>query len=171
VATDLLSGRAVYIRQGSVAQAVRASISIPLVFPPVFAGGCMLTDGFVTNPVPTQFARQLGADVVIASSLSRQEDDPSRAALEFQASVDDGLERRVSAPNILETYLRCAEIMMAGRAEHDCVSADLTFRPRLPQMSWKEFQRGGVPMRAGEIAVEEALADLRELLPWLNVTL
>jgi NTE family protein len=171
VATDLLTGRSVHIRQGPVAQAVRASISIPLVFPPVFAGGCVLTDGFVTNPVPAQFARELGADIVLASSLSRREDDPSQAALEFVEAVDDQTSRRVSSPNILETYLRCAEIMMAGRSEHDCIAADLTFRPRLPQMSWKEFQSGGIPMRAGEIAVEEALADLRELLPWLNVAL
>ena len=171
VATDLQTGRAVYIRHGPLALAVRASISIPLIFPPVFVGDYALTDGFVTNPVPTQFARDLGADVVLASNLSRQDDDPNRAALEFEEPQPDDTTRRGSAPNILETYLRCAEIMMAGRGEHDCLSADLTFRPRLPAMSWREFQRGGVPMRAGEQAVEELVGELRDLLPWLNVTL
>jgi predicted acylesterase/phospholipase RssA len=53
VATDLTSGRPVFMFHGSVARAVRASISIPLVFPPVFVGDYTLVDGFVTNPVPT----------------------------------------------------------------------------------------------------------------------
>jgi NTE family protein len=169
VATDLLSGRTVYIRQGPVAQALRASVSIPLLFPPVFAGGYMLADGVITNPVPTRFARELGADIVLASSLASREVGWSQAALEFEESADDEAAGRVSAPNMLETYMRCAELMMAEQSEHDCASADLTFRPRLPQMSWKEFQRGGVPLRAGELAVEETLADLRQLLPWLQV--
>ena len=76
--------------------------------------------------------------------------------------------RRQSAPNILDTYLRCADIMMAGRGEHDCLAADLTFRPRLPQTSWRQFQKGGPPIEAGERAVEEQLDGLRELLPWLR---
>jgi hypothetical protein len=60
--------------------------------------------------------------------------------------------------------------MMSGRGEHDCLSADLTLRPRLGKMSWREFQKGGVPLMAGERAVEEEVSALRELLPWLRVT-
>jgi NTE family protein len=171
VATDLSSGRTVYLCRGSLAQAVHASISIPLIFPPVFVGDYMLVDGFVSNPVPTQLARLLGADVVLASNLSRTVEESDQSPLEFVEPEPGAERRRQNAPNILETYLRCSEIMMSGRGERDCLSADLTMRPRLPQMSWREFQKGGVPMRAGERAVEEELSSLRELLPWLRVAL
>lgn len=170
VATDLNSGRGVNMARGSVALAVRASISIPLIFPPVFEGDYCLVDGFVTNPVPTKLARELGADVILAVNLGRPPDDRSgQSAISYEERLPGSEVRRQSAPNILETYLRCAEIMMAGRGENDCLSADLTLRPRLPQISWREFQKGGAPMEAGERAVEECLAELRELLPWLTL--
>jgi NTE family protein len=171
VATDLNSGRSVFMCRGSVADAVRASISIPLIFPPLFIGDYALVDGFVMNPVPTQLTRALGTDVVLACNLSRPVEESEKAPLDYAEPLPGATPTKQNPPNILETYMRCAEIMMAGRGEHDCIAADLTFRPRLPQISWKEFQKGGVPMRAGERAVEEQLTELRELLPWLRVTL
>ena len=168
VATDLLSGRPVNIFQGSVAQAIRASISIPMVFPPVFAGDYVLVDGFLTNPVPTIFARQLGADVVIASNLSQPTADADLPPIELAEPITNAPGSKVTPPNIITTYMRCSDIVMSGRGDHDCLSADLTVRPRLPQLSWREFQKGGVPMLAGQQAVEEQSATLRELLPWLR---
>jgi NTE family protein len=168
VATDLVTGRPVNIFQGSVAQAIRASISIPMVFPPVFAGDYVLVDGFLTNPVPTIFARQLGADVVIASNLARPTAESDLAPIELGEPITNAPARKMSPPNIIETYMRCSDIVMSGRGEHDCLSADLTIRPRLSQLSWHEFQKGGAPMLAGEQAVDEQVATLRELLPWLR---
>ena len=72
VAADLDTGRTVYMRRGSVARAVRASISLPVVFPPVLIDGYTLIDGGVTNLVPTQLARLLGADVVLACDVSEE---------------------------------------------------------------------------------------------------
>jgi NTE family protein len=168
VATDLNSGRSVNICAGSVALAVRASISIPLIFPPVFDGSYCLVDGFVTNPIPTKLARDLGGDVILAVNLGRPPDDGGLSPIQYEERARGDEARRQSAPNILETYLRCADIMMTGRGENDCLSADLAFRPRLPQISWREFQKGGPAMEAGEAAVEESKDALRELLPWLK---
>jgi NTE family protein len=168
VATDLTSGRPVFICQGPVARAVRASISIPLVFPPVQVGDYTLVDGFVSNPIPTQLVRLLGADVVLASNLSALPGSPDQWPIEYRDAPPDPNQRRAGVPNIVQTYLRCADIMMTGRGEHDSLGADLVLRPRLPDMSWKDFQKGGAPMLAGEQAVEAELGRLRELLPWLR---
>jgi NTE family protein len=166
VAADLNTGRSVFIRRGSLAQAIRASASLPVVFPPVARGEYMLVDGAVTNPVPTQLARILGADVVLACELSGVEADLS--PLEYPEPAPPQAGRQPRLPNILQTYLRCIDIMRTGRGEHDLLSADITFRPQLPPLSWKEFQKGGAPVEAGERAVEDQLDSLRELFPWIR---
>jgi len=65
VATDLSSGLPHPITKGSLATAIRASLSIPGLFTPVWLDGRLLVDGGVSNPVPVDVARSLGADVVI----------------------------------------------------------------------------------------------------------
>ncbi|MDP5336835.1 MAG: patatin-like phospholipase family protein [Paracoccaceae bacterium] len=66
VATDMTSGREVWLQNGSVHHAVRGSVSIPGVLSPYWHDGKWLLDGGLTNPVPTSACRALGADVTIA---------------------------------------------------------------------------------------------------------
>ncbi len=66
VATDLTSGQEVWIRQGSLIEAIRASISMPGMFTPCFREGRLLVDGGLINPVPVSLCRSLGANTVIA---------------------------------------------------------------------------------------------------------
>lgn len=70
VATDLHSGAEVWLRHGSIAQAVRASIALPGLFTPVVREGRLLVDGGLVNPVPCSLARAMGADIVIAVDLN-----------------------------------------------------------------------------------------------------
>jgi len=71
VATDLHSGAEVWLREGSIADAVRASIALPGLFTPVAQeGGRLLVDGGIVNPVPTSLARAMGADIVIGVDLN-----------------------------------------------------------------------------------------------------
>lgn len=69
VATDAESGEEVVIREGSVIDAVRASISIPGIFTPVKIKNRFLMDGGVINPVPVSVAKQMGADFIIACNV------------------------------------------------------------------------------------------------------
>ncbi|HET9736178.1 MAG TPA: patatin-like phospholipase family protein, partial [Burkholderiales bacterium] len=69
VATELTTGREVWLREGSMFDAVRASIAIPGVFSPVMRSGQLLVDGGLVNPVPVSLCRALGADIVIAVDL------------------------------------------------------------------------------------------------------
>ena len=66
VATDLESGLPYPITKGPLARAIRASISVPGLLTPVWIDGHLLIDGGVSDPVPVNVARQLGAEVVVA---------------------------------------------------------------------------------------------------------
>jgi NTE family protein len=70
VATDLEAGREIWLREGAIEDAVRASISIPGIFNPVSRDGRWLADGALVNPVPVSLCRALGADIIIAVHVS-----------------------------------------------------------------------------------------------------
>jgi NTE family protein len=71
VATDLVTGEEVLLRQGDLIEALRASVSIPGIFTPVLLDGRLLVDGGLVDPVPVSVARALGADLVIAVDVGR----------------------------------------------------------------------------------------------------
>lgn len=72
VATDMKSGREVWITTGSMLDAARASCALPGLFSPVKRQGRWMLDGGLVNPVPVSAARAMGADVVIAVNLNAQ---------------------------------------------------------------------------------------------------
>ena len=69
VATDLVSGKAVVLSQGELASAMRASMSVPAAIEPVRLDDKLLVDGGLTNNLPIDVARAMGADVIIAVNL------------------------------------------------------------------------------------------------------
>jgi NTE family protein len=100
VATELGSGREVWLREGSLLDACRASIALPGMFAPSrFDGDRLLVDGGLVNPVPVSLARAMGGDIVIAVNLNGDligrhffvhpledagEDDDDRELAEFE---------------------------------------------------------------------------------------
>jgi len=87
VATDIRSMEEIVINEGSVAEAVRASISMPMVFTPVKWRGRFLVDGGAVNPMPVDVVRKMGADVVIAvntAGISQRRKRRSRATKEVR---------------------------------------------------------------------------------------
>jgi NTE family protein len=70
VATDMLRGDAVVLKDGSLAESLRASMSLPGVFTPVELNGKTLADGGLVNNIPTDVARQMGGEVVIAVDIT-----------------------------------------------------------------------------------------------------
>ncbi len=69
VTTDLVNGKEVIIKEGSLSLAIRASMSIPSVFEPVKYENTLLVDGGVLNNFPTDVAEELGADIIIGSDV------------------------------------------------------------------------------------------------------
>jgi NTE family protein len=70
IATDLESGREIWLREGPIEEAVRASIALPGIFSPARNGERWLVDGGLVNPVPVSACRALGAEIVIAVNLN-----------------------------------------------------------------------------------------------------
>ena len=69
VAVDLVTASQVVLRRGSLADAMRATMSLPLIFPPVVLDGHVLVDGGAMNNVPADVVKSMGADVVIAVNV------------------------------------------------------------------------------------------------------
>jgi len=72
VATDIKTGAKVILNQGSMIKAVRASVSIPGIFTPVKYQDYYLVDGGVVDPVPADVVQKMGADIIIAVSLTEK---------------------------------------------------------------------------------------------------
>jgi len=68
-AADIYSGKSYVISKGDVTTAVRTSISIPVVFETVIYGDILLVDGGLTDPVPIDITREMGADFIIAVNV------------------------------------------------------------------------------------------------------
>jgi NTE family protein len=66
VATELVTGEKVILSEGSVFDAIRASLAIPIIFPPWEVNGRLLIDGAASDPLPIDVAIQDGADIIIA---------------------------------------------------------------------------------------------------------
>jgi NTE family protein len=69
MATDLVQGKEVILSKGSLAYAMRASMSLPAIFKPMPYNGTVLVDGGVMNNFPTDIAKQMGADIIIGSDV------------------------------------------------------------------------------------------------------
>ena len=94
VATDLATGREIWLREGSLLDALRASIALPGLVTPAEIGGRWLVDGGLVNAVPVSLCRALGADSVIAVDLNttllrRRFKDASASALQPQNEAED----------------------------------------------------------------------------------
>lgn len=168
IATDLVSGRGIALREGSVAQAVRASISIPGMFPPFVTGPYVFVDGGVCEPVPTAALASLGADISIAVNISVTAEDMARWAAEEGGSQVKRPIRRGIVPNILDTYTSSISIAVSDRAMGSTQAADISIRPRFRVAGWREFQQGPEHFKRGYTAAADADAQLAERISWFR---
>ena len=77
VATDLVSAETVVLKSGSLSQALRATMAIPAVFAPVELNGRILADGGILNNIPTDVAKEMGADIILVVNIETQLGDRS----------------------------------------------------------------------------------------------
>jgi len=156
VATELGDGREVWLRNGPVVDAVRASIAMPGLFTPVWHEGRWLMDGGLVNPVPVSLCRAMGADTVIAVDLSWQLVSRHNHAARTEVDPPSVLDVLMDSLNIMQ--VRITQSRLAGEP------ADVVIRPRLPSMLAMEFHKGAEAMEEGRRATELVLPQLQELL-------
>ena len=99
VAVDLLSAKQVVMGRGSLADALRATMSLPLVFPPIEVDGQILVDGGAMNNVPADVVKAMGADRVVAINVGDLADPGSldRTMLGVAGSTIDAMMRATTA--------------------------------------------------------------------------
>jgi NTE family protein len=142
VATDLDSGQPVLFQRGDPGTAVRASSAVPAVFQPVKIGEREFVDGGLVAPVPVRFARQMGAELVIAVDIS--------APPEGNATGD-------AFRMLLQTFA----IMGRSINNFELRDADVVLRPKLNGASSADFSQRNRSIALGREAALAALADLK----------
>jgi NTE family protein len=145
VAADLYTGEEIVFREGEVALAVRASISVPGVFVPCRYDGKLLVDGAVVNPTPIDVARGMGADIVVAVDLVPTGDP---------AAVTNLFDIIIQTIDIVERQL-------FKHREHHC---DLLVKPEVGHISPSSFAAVDECVSLGVQAMEAGLPELRKLL-------
>jgi NTE family protein len=145
VATDLDSGQAILFERGDAGIAVRASSAVPAVFQPVRIGAREYVDGGLVAPVPVSFARQMGADVVIAVDIS---------------SPPDGAATGDAMHMLLQTFA----IMSRSINRFELRDADVVVRPRLVGVSSADFTARKRAIDAGRQAALALLPELKARL-------
>ncbi len=142
VATDLHSGQGVLFMRGDTATAVRASSAVPAVFQPVKIGTREYVDGGLVSPVPVRYARQMGAEVVIAVDISATpESNPALGTVDI----------------LLQTFA----IMSRSINTFELREADVAVRPALAGVSSADFASKRRSIEAGRAAMLAALPQLR----------
>jgi len=180
VATDLNTGHEVWLREGSVVDALRASYAIPGLFPPVENGARWLVDGALVNPVPVSVCRALGADLTIAVNLNADVFGPAPAgedALELEQRnvaeeggrlgfLRDYFRRRNGTPSTFSVLARSLHIVQdrISRARLAADPPDVMIAPRLGHIGYLEFNRAEECIAAGEDAARQALPRIREAI-------
>ncbi|HOJ52630.1 MAG TPA: patatin-like phospholipase family protein [Syntrophales bacterium] len=145
IATDLGTGEEVGFARGNTGMAVRASCSIPGVFQPVKIAGRTYVDGGVVSPVAVDFARKMGAEVVIAVDISSG----------ISGSLPKGT---------IETILQSIDIMQAKISESQLKRADIVIRPRVGYISSSDLSKKHEAILEGEKAALEAWPKIQQIL-------
>lgn len=110
VASDMMSTEEVVFRTGSLFEAIRASISIPLFFAPVQMGDRLLIDGGILNPLPLHIVERTAGDILVAADISGKDRMPIAMQMPDPINVEGRLEelsaRGISVPKSWEDQLR-----------------------------------------------------------------
>jgi NTE family protein len=146
VATDLISGQKIIINEGSVVEAIRASISIPGVFQPVKKDGMVLVDGAVTDRLPVETAKLNGADIIIA----------------VEVNYTHHKETKISS--MLDVLMTSLDIMQ--KVQFDLVEpqADILLKPKVGHFAPQDFNSVKQLIDLGRAETEPRIPEIKKML-------
>lgn len=145
VATDLDSGAAILFRRGDPGIAVNASSAVPAVFQPVRIGKHEYVDGGLVAPVPVRFAREMGAEMVIAVDITTPPDGNPTG-------------------DVFSLLLQTFAIMGRSINQYELQGADIVIRPVLRGIDSADFSARLRAIRAGREAAARMLPALQAKL-------
>jgi NTE family protein len=152
VATDLVKGETVTFQEGSLTRAVQASMAVPGVFKPIRFKNRILVDAGISNPVPDDLVKEMGADIVIAVNLDNFQDIQKKKYTRFS-----------------DVGLRTAEIMRHYLAVHCMQDVDFIVQPNLSKYaSWSDYftkkDMGREIVEIGERETEKIIPAIKKAL-------
>ncbi len=154
VATDFNSGREVIITDGDLQKAIRASISVPAFFQPLWYGKKLLADGGLSDPVPTEVVKYMGSDIVVAVTLD-------------SVSIEPDFEK---TPPLSGIPVRSINILRHNLAIQATKTADIIISPSVYQVGligWSHFfdtKKAQTIIKAGEDAANDVIPKLKDLI-------
>lgn len=153
IATDIETGEAVVLKEGYLADAIRASIAVPSVFTPVELDDRLLVDGGIARNLPISDAKEMGANVIIAVDVATPLLDRSQLN---------------SAINIIS---QTALFQTVANNLEEQQKADILIEPDLGNLAALNFTNTVVDtlIRLGEKAAQEALPQIKALFDSLNI--
>lgn len=151
VATDINSAETVTIDRGDLAMAIRASISIPLVYSPVQYKESVLVDGGVSSPVPVEVVKEMGADIIVVVNL----DGVYFSGRDKKASV---------STKTLDILKDSYYALRYNLAKKEVREADIVIEPEMSYLPDFDFVGGKKAVLAGEAATEKIVGKLKKLL-------
>lgn len=149
MATDINTGEAVMVAEGSVLDAVLASSTLPVLMNTVKWNGRYLVDGAMVNPIPVNAVKEMGADFVIAVNVS-----------------SDGLTKTETdkAPGLFKIAINTLHISTSQSLRSSLNGADVAIQPHLANLGHFEFQRIDECIEIGIKTTEDMMPKIKEKL-------
>jgi NTE family protein len=144
VATDLTTGKEHIFKDGSLAQAMRSTMSIPGVFAPVEHGTQVFTDGAAVNNLPVDVARKMGADIVIAVYL------------------DTGAFNKSSLNSLVGVAGRNVDILVAANEQKNMADANVLLKADVSKYTSGDFEKSAEIIPKGVEVAEQHAAELEK---------
>jgi len=171
VVTDLESGLPVTLTEGSLVEAIRASLSVPGLFTPVWLDNHLCIDGGVSNPLPIDAARVLGADIVIAVDVLVEPSEVKLSGLptidrrERMMGIAEGIEPQHYAPSVFSVLFQMSTVFQKRLSDARLAQypPDVLIRPDFSEDP-PCYSRIGCGIEAGEKAARIALPEIRRVL-------
>ena len=193
IATEFNTGHEIWLTRGRLSDALRASYSLPGIFPPVLIGGRWLVDGALVNPVPVSAARALGARLVIAVNLNSDlfgrgtiiaNHGPDENETAPEPAKVNGFRRMFSGerslrrqffgrrgrPGLPTVMVEAFNVMQdrITRARLAGDPPDVLISPRLGGIGWFDFHRAAEAVEIGSEATTKALDAVSEAVTALS---
>jgi NTE family protein len=159
VATDIITGNEVIINEGSVLEAIRASISIPVVFRAVKKKNRYLVDGGLVNEILVSVAKKMGADIIIAVDLTPRRHERS----DYMTKLKE--------PSIFQTIVQTMYIITYLSNRSSSEGADVVIHPHLTHIGPGEFHRASECILEGEYSTVDSISDIKKHLELAGISL
>jgi len=187
VATELATGHEIWLTEGNLNTAMRASYALPGIFSPIKITNKWLIDGAVVNPIPVSVCRALGARYVIAVNLNtetvgtgtviqdpRRGKGPKKSVMKMNKaqSIRQWLTGSGSdegpgiSTSLVAAYTISQDRLARSRMAGD--PPDMVIAPKAPDIGLFDFDKARESIAAGERAVESALGELEHAMVTLE---